>query len=120
MGLEAIKPVFRGLRTTQAQSSLRIRAVWSATLLFRVLESAISKLATSEISFFYLVSVAEQAGLNLTLSETPKTGFVATRPIWDSCYDKGSNHIYFIIFFKCAFMVIQAKLCEIHDIFEEL
>ena len=41
------------------------------------LESTISKLATSEIS----VSVAEQAGLNLTLSETGKTGFVAKRPI---------------------------------------
>ena len=26
---------------------------------------------------FELVSVAEQAGLNLTLSETPKTGFLA-------------------------------------------
>ena len=47
----------------------------------RVLESTISKLATSEISFFQLVSVAEQAGSNLTLSETPKTGFVASRPI---------------------------------------
>ena len=28
-----------------------------------------------------IVPVAEQAGLNLTLSETPKTGFVATRSI---------------------------------------
>ena len=35
-----------------------------------------------EILIFYLVSVAEQAGLNLTLSETPKTGFLALRPIW--------------------------------------
>ena len=25
--------------------------------------------------------MAEQAGLNITLSETPKTGFVATQPI---------------------------------------
>ena len=42
------------------------------------LESIISRLALSEISIFY---VAEHAGLNLTLSETPKTGFVTTRPI---------------------------------------
>ena len=28
--LDARKPVFRGLRTTKAQTSLRIRAVWSA------------------------------------------------------------------------------------------
>ena len=41
----------------------------------------ISKLASREISIFYLVSVAEQAGLELTLSEIPKTGFGASRPI---------------------------------------
>ena len=34
MGLGARKPVFGGLRTTKAQTSLRIRAVWSAPLLF--------------------------------------------------------------------------------------
>ena len=51
-----------------------------STFVIRVLESTISKLATSEISFFYLVSVAEETGLKLALSETPKTGFVATRP----------------------------------------
>ena len=34
MGLDAWKPVFGGLRTIQAQTSLRIRAVWSAPLLF--------------------------------------------------------------------------------------
>ena len=33
MGLDARKPVFGGLRTTQAQTSLCIRTVWSATLL---------------------------------------------------------------------------------------
>ena len=61
---------------------------WFAILLqlisafvIRLLEIIISKLDTSEISIFLLVSVAEQAGLNLTLSETPKTGFVALRPI---------------------------------------
>ena len=44
-------------------------------------ESIISNFATSEISIVYLISVAEQAGLNLALSETLKTVFVATRPI---------------------------------------
>ena len=39
-------------------------------------------LATGEISIFWLVSVAEETGLKLALSETPKTGFVATRPIY--------------------------------------
>ena len=45
------------------------------------LKSIISKLATSKISIFLLVSVAEQTGLNLTLSEALMTGFVALRPI---------------------------------------
>ena len=39
-----------------------------------LLERTIYRLATSEISIFYLVFVAGQAGLNLTLSETQKTG----------------------------------------------
>ena len=34
MGLDARKPVFGGLPTTKAQTSLCIRAVWSAPLLF--------------------------------------------------------------------------------------
>ena len=34
MGLDARKPVFGDLRTTQAQTSLRIRAAWSLPLLF--------------------------------------------------------------------------------------
>ena len=42
----------------------------------------LSKLATSEISIFYLVYVAGQTGLSLALSETLTTGFVATRPTW--------------------------------------
>ena len=45
------------------------------------LESIISRLARSEISLLYIVLVAEETGLKLTLSETPKTGFVTMRPI---------------------------------------
>ena len=47
----------------------------------RLFESIISRLATSEISIFQLVSVAEQTPLSVALSGTPKTGFLATRPI---------------------------------------
>ena len=39
------------------------------------IESIISRLATSEISIYQLVSVAEKAGLNLTLSETQRQVF---------------------------------------------
>ena len=43
-----------------------------------LLESIILKLAQSEISLFYLVSLAEKAGFDIILSETLKTGFVAS------------------------------------------
>ena len=49
-----------------------------------LLESIISKIATSEISIFYLVSVADKTSLNLTLSDASKTGFVAARPIYSA------------------------------------
>ena len=46
-----------------------------------LLENIISKFATSKISLSQLVSVAEQADLGMTWSETPKTGFLASQPI---------------------------------------
>ena len=46
------------------------------------LNSIVSKLAPSEISLFYLVSVAEGAGFGMILSETLKTGFVASMLIY--------------------------------------
>ena len=45
------------------------------------LDSIIPILAESEISILYLVSVAEQAGLSLTWTQTQKTGFVVMRLI---------------------------------------
>ena len=52
-----------------------------STFVIGLLESFISRHALSVISIFYLVSVAEETVLSLALSETPKTGFLATRPI---------------------------------------
>ena len=46
MGLDARKPVFGGLRTTKVQTSL------ISTFVIGFLESIISRLAMSEISFF--------------------------------------------------------------------
>ena len=43
--------------------------------------SIISRLAMSEISIFKLVSVAEETGLILAVSETSKTDFLGMRPI---------------------------------------
>ena len=51
-----------------------------SAFVIRFVESIVCKLATDEISIFWLVLVAEETGLKLALLETPKTGFVATRP----------------------------------------
>ena len=61
------------------------RSLISAFVIY-LLGSIISRLTTSEISTFKLVSVAEQAGLNLTLSDTLKTGLVVTRPKYHLLY----------------------------------
>ena len=42
-------------------------------LIIRLFESIISRLAMSELSTFLLVSLAEQAGLSLVLSETKRS-----------------------------------------------
>ena len=64
--------------TTKAQISLRISA-----FVVRYLDSIIPLFSISEISSHYLASVAEQIGLSLPLSETPKTGFLVTRLMID-------------------------------------
>ena len=75
------KTCLRGVANkTGADQPAQPRSLISAFFIC-VLESTICKLATGEISIVKLVSVAEETGLKLTLSETPKTGFVALRPI---------------------------------------
>ena len=51
---------------------------------FHRFHSIIPILAISKISRLWLVSVAEQAGLSLTWSQIPKTGFLVT---WLNCKD---------------------------------
>ena len=45
----------------------------------RCLDSTMSLVSVTKISSLMLASVAEQVGLSLTWSETPKTGFLVTR-----------------------------------------
>ena len=47
----------------------------------RCLDSIIPLVSISEISSLYLASVAAQAGLSLTFSQTSKTSFLVTRLI---------------------------------------
>ena len=83
IGLRHMKSCLRVFaKNTGADHPVHPRSLIS-TFVFSVLESIICKLATGEISIFQIVSVAEETGLKLSLSETPKTGFLATRP---NCY----------------------------------
>ena len=56
---------------------MHLRSLTSAFVI-HLLRHIISTLATSDVSAFQLVSVAEVTGLSIALSETPKTGFVAS------------------------------------------
>ena len=53
-----------------------------------LLESIIPKLATSEISIFKPVTVADETGLKLTLPETPKTGLSRRGPTDSNMHDQ--------------------------------
>ena len=74
------KTHFRGFANNKgADQPAHPRSLASAFVI-RFLESTVCKLPTGEISIFWLVCVAKETGLRLALSETPKTGFLATRP----------------------------------------
>ena len=82
------KTCHRGFENnTGADQPAHLRRLISAFVIC-FLESIICKLSTGEISNFWLVSVAMETGLSLTLSDTPKTGFVASRPIFHSSLEK--------------------------------
>ena len=86
LDLNAKKPVFGVLQITQAQTSLRIPAVWSAPLLFPFCKVPYVNLLQVQDFNFVAIAVAEETGLKLALSETPKTGFIATWPNWYICF----------------------------------
>ena len=72
------KPVLPYANNKGADQPAHLRSLISAFVV-RYLDSIIPILAKSKISRLQLVSVVEQAGLSLTWSETPKTGFLVTR-----------------------------------------
>ena len=75
---------------------------------FCCLDSIIPLISISEISSLYLASVAAQAGLCLTWSQTPKTGFLVTMSTNKAMHRKS-------VF--CCFKLIDAqnKLIEINQ-----
>ena len=75
MGLDAKKSVF-GVSEQERRRPAYLRSLISAFVIC-FLERIISKLATCKVLYIWLVSVAEETGLSLSLSETQKTVFVA-------------------------------------------
>ena len=69
------KCVLCQMRTTKAQISLRICDSLISAFVVRCLDSVMSLVSVTKISNLRLASVAEQAGLSLTWSETPKDTF---------------------------------------------
>ena len=69
MGLVATKPVFGGVANNKGADQPVHPHRLISTFVICLLESFISKLASSEISIFWLVSVAEDTDLNFVLSE---------------------------------------------------
>ena len=79
-----IKRVLCYMRTTKAQISLQ--SVQSDQRLYcRCLDSVMSLVSVTKISSLMLASVAEQAGLNLTWSETPEDTFSHDEAQISSC-----------------------------------
>ena len=72
---------------TDAWEQQKHRPVCASTqsdlcLCFCFLDSIMMTLSTRKISTFWLVSVAEQTGLNLTWLQTRNTGFLVSLPIY--------------------------------------
>ena len=74
------KPVFATCEQQRADQPEHPRSPISAFVV-RCLDSILPLVSVSEISSLYLASVAELAGLSITWSKTPNTGFVMSRLI---------------------------------------
>ena len=72
------KPVYAICNNKGADQHAHPRSLIS-TFVVRCLDSIIPLVSISETSSLYLASVAAQAGLCLTWSQTLKTGFLMTR-----------------------------------------
>ena len=70
----------------------------------RCLDSIIPLVSNSEISSLYLATVVPQAGLSLTWSETPKTGFLVTRLIYGTL---GTMLLHYGISNKLNFILLK-------------
>ena len=75
------KPVYAYVNNIGTDQPANPRSLISAFVVC-CLDSIIPLLAIVKISSLYLVSVAKQADLSLTWSETPKSGFLMVWPLY--------------------------------------
>ena len=68
-----------------------------STFIVHCLDSLIPLVSISKISSLYLASLAGQAGLCLTWSQTPKTGFLLTRLISKSAEVYNGSHTKIVV-----------------------
>ena len=73
-----------------------------SALVALLLESILSNLATSSISLFWLVSVAEETGLSVTLSETRRQVFSCQGP---------NGRIYLLYSLLTCWVILHAFCC---------
>ena len=114
------KPSFC-MRENKDADQLRGNREADQRLCFRYLESTIPLLPKYEISSLKPSSVAVQPGLCQTWSETPKTGFLRTRLIWESIFMQVLLVCVFNSYFplfadftkiaKCNVEIIQILFC---------
>ena len=67
---------------TGADQPAHPRSLIRAIVIRFFLKSTICRHDSGEISIFKLVSVGKETDLKLALPDTPKTGFLVTRPIY--------------------------------------
>ena len=84
-------------------------------LCFRYIDSMIPLLSKSEISRLYPSSAAVQPGLCWTWSETPKTGFLRTRLIYNKMINKILTR-YLTAKCHLSSEQYQKKTCTIYEI----
>lgn len=80
------KPVFAYANNKGAAQTAHPPCSLISTFVICFFDSIMLLVSMYEISYLQLASVAELAGLYLTLSETPKTGFPITKFICNSIY----------------------------------
>ena len=72
-----------------------LRSLTSAFIV-RCLDSIVPLVSLSKLLSLYLVSVTAQTGLSLPWSQTPKTGFLETRPKYDitGLFESSANSVF--------------------------